>query len=63
MGIERQRELRRRRSRRKKVSIIERRAKTANASEKAVLIQKLRKLTPGADTIIERLGLSEHASR
>lgn len=59
MGIERQRELRRRRSRRKKIDKYERRAKSASPSEKSVLAQKIRKLTPGGEVIIERLGLSE----
>ncbi|MBM4001220.1 MAG: hypothetical protein FJ297_17080 [Planctomycetes bacterium] len=57
MAIERQRELRRRRSRRKKVAIYERKAAKANASEKTVLAQKIRALTPGAASIIGRLGL------
>lgn len=56
-GIERQRELRRRRKRRKKLDIIGRKVKTASVSDKQNIAQKLRRMTPGADAIIERLGL------
>ena len=63
MGTERQRELRRRRSRSKKIDKYGRRAKTASPSEKTVLAQKIRKLTPGGEQIIERLGLAERSSR
>jgi hypothetical protein len=59
VAIERHRELRRRRSRTRKINIFARRAKTANTSEKAVLAAKIRKLTPGAEEIIARLGLAE----
>jgi ribosomal protein L15E len=52
MGTERQRELRRRRSRSKKVAGLAAKAKKANKSEKAVIAQKLRQLTPGAEQII-----------
>jgi hypothetical protein len=59
VAIERMRELRRRRSRKRKLSILKRRAAKANASEKGVIATKLRKLTPGADVVIARLGLEE----
>lgn len=59
MGTERQREIRRRRSRQRKVQIIKRRAASASASERAVLSAKLRKLTPGAEELISNLGLEE----
>lgn len=59
VGIERVRELRRRRSRKKKMDTIKRRAKTATASEKSVLAGKLRSVTPGAQVVIETLGLEE----
>lgn len=52
MGTERQRELRRRRSRAKKVSLLGAKVKKANKSEKTVIAQKLRKLTPGAEQLI-----------
>lgn len=57
VGIERMREIRRRRSRKKKMSILKRRAAKANASERAVLASKIRRLTPGAEVVIANLGL------
>ena len=57
MAIERMREIRRRRSRRKKLAILKRKASKANTSEKTAIAAKLRKLTPGADVIIANLGL------
>jgi hypothetical protein len=59
VGIERHRELRRLRRRRKKVSIIKRRAKSASPSEKPVLAAKLRALTPGAEVLIQQLNLQD----
>ena len=56
-GSERRRELRRRRHRKKKVNQIKRRAEKASASEKEVLVTKLRNLTPGAEEIITALKL------
>ena len=59
MAIERMRELRRRRSRKKKLGILKRKASAANASEKAAIATKLRKLTSGSEVIIRNLGLEE----
>ena len=59
MGIERRRELRRRRSRRKKVDQLKRKAESANPSEKQSIANKLRGLTPGAEVLIDRMGLDE----
>jgi hypothetical protein len=59
MGIERQRELRRKRTRKKKLAIYARRAATASPSEKTILAIKIRSLTPGSEVIIERMGLGE----
>jgi hypothetical protein len=59
MGTERQRELRRRRTRSKKKAVYERRAAKASVSEKVVLANKIRRLTPGAEQIVARLGLGE----
>jgi hypothetical protein len=56
-GSERQRELKRRRHRKKKVQHWTKRAAKASASEKLQIAGKLRSLTPGADVIIERLEL------
>ncbi|MCA9165868.1 MAG: hypothetical protein KDA62_22930 [Planctomycetales bacterium] len=56
---ERQKEIRRRRHRRKKVSRIGRKAEAASPSEKTVLADKLRGLTPGAEVVIARMGLED----
>ncbi|MCO8122734.1 hypothetical protein NHH03_13385 [Stieleria sp. TO1_6] len=55
-GIERVREIKRLRTRRKKVAKLLARAK-AGTMEKAEVARKLRRMTPGADVIIEREGL------
>lgn len=57
MGIERMREIRRRRTRRKKMDILKRKSAKANASEKLVIANKIRRLTPGAEVVISNLGL------
>lgn len=54
---ERKKEIRRRRHRRKKLSLFSRKLQKSTVSEKAVIADKLRKLTPGAEEIIERLEL------
>ncbi len=56
---ERQRELRRRRHRKQKMTHLKRRAEKASVSEKAQLAEKIRRLTPGAPVIIESWGLIE----
>jgi hypothetical protein len=56
---ERQRELRRRRHRRKKLVILNRKLSKATVSEKTVIIDKIRDLTPGAEAIIARLELEK----
>jgi hypothetical protein len=56
---ERKKELKQRRHRRKKMESFSRRLKKANASEKAVLAGKIRRLTPGCEEIIARWGLEE----
>ena len=56
---ERMKELRRRRHRRAKMGRIKRKVESANTSEKAVMADKIRKLTPGGEEIIDRLGLEE----
>ena len=57
MGTERTRELRRRRHRRKQVTKLLARAAKGSAADKAIVVAKLRRLTPGASTIIETHGL------
>jgi hypothetical protein len=50
---ERRRELRRRRHRRKKINIFKRKLTSATVSEKAIIADKLRHLTPGGKVIVE----------
>lgn len=59
MSIERNRELRRRRHRRKKLSILSRKLEKATVSERAAIADKLRSLTPGAEVIIDRWELEK----
>ena len=56
---ERRKELKRRRHRKLKVQHLVRRAENASVSEKAIIAGKLRSLTPGAEQIVEKLGLEE----
>lgn len=56
-GSERQRELRRRRQRRKKLQILKRKLEKASSADKATIIEKIRNLTPGAGDIIRNWGL------
>jgi len=57
--LQRDRELRRRRHRKKKVQILKRKATKSNPSEKAIIAAKIRRLSPGAEVIIANLGLEE----
>ena len=56
---ERKKEIRRRRHRLKKLGIFTRKLKTATVSERAVIAEKLRGLTPGCDLLIERWELEK----
>ncbi len=56
-GSERRRELRRRRHRKKQVARLLKKAPSGDAAEKAVVASKLRKLTPGANVLIEAHGI------
>jgi hypothetical protein len=56
---ERKRELRRRRHRKKKVGILVRKLGKATVSERTVIADKLRSLTPGGESIIARLELEK----
>ncbi|MEM9412299.1 MAG: DUF6800 family protein [Planctomycetota bacterium] len=58
-GSERQRELRRRRHRKNKIPKLKQRAQKASASEKKEIAEKIRNLTPGAESIISDLGLEK----
>jgi len=55
-GIERVREIKRLRARRKKTANLLARAKKGTM-DKAEVVRKLKQLTPGADVIIKREGL------
>ncbi|HEX5103366.1 MAG TPA: DUF6800 family protein [Pirellulaceae bacterium] len=57
--IERHKEIRKRRHRKKKLKTFKRRLAKATISEKAHIATKLRRLTPGAEVIIANLGLEE----
>jgi hypothetical protein len=59
VSIERNRELRRRRHRAKKLANWSRKLKNGTVSEKAEIASKLRRLTPGCDVIINQWGLTE----
>jgi hypothetical protein len=56
---ERKKELRRRRHRKKKVGIFARKLASATVSEKAVIADKLRNLTPGGSAIIDKWELDK----
>jgi len=55
---ERKKEIKRRRHRRKKLVVFGRKLKKATTSEKQVIAEKLRNMTPGAETIIQNLKLT-----
>ena len=50
---ERTKEIKRRRHRRKKVAVFARKLRAATVSERAAIADKLRKLTPGGQVIID----------
>lgn len=56
--IERLRELRRRRKRRQSIQAFKRKLKKATASEKAVIAEKIWRMSPGAEQVLENLGLA-----
>jgi hypothetical protein len=56
---ERKKEIRRRRHRRQKLTHFKARLAKATVSEKAVIANKLRNLTPGADVVIRALQLED----
>jgi hypothetical protein len=56
---ERKKELRRRRHRKKKLGQLSHRLKKATVSEKTVIAEKVRKLTPGCEVILEDWGLKQ----
>jgi hypothetical protein len=56
---DRHQEIRRRRKRRQKLSLYKKRLKKATVSERGVIAEKIRKMTPGAEIIIAAWGLEE----
>ena len=56
---ERRKEIKRRRHRRKKMGQFAKRLKKATVSERAVISEKIRLLTPGGPEIIEKWGIEE----
>jgi hypothetical protein len=50
---ERKQELKRRRHRKKKLKVFARKMATATVSEKTVIAEKIRRLTPGCEVLIE----------
>jgi hypothetical protein len=56
---DRKQEIKRRRQRRAKIDRFKRKLKKATTSEKLVMAEKIRKMTPGAEIIIENLALEE----
>ncbi len=55
----RMKEIKRRRHRRQQVTKFQARIPKATASEKQVIAEKIRKLTPGCEDLIIRLGLED----
>lgn len=56
---DRAQEIKRRRHRRQKLAKYKARLKKATASEKAMIAEKLRQMTPGAEVIIANWGLEK----
>ena len=55
----RMKEIKRRRHRRQKLAKLETKLAKATISEKQVIADKLRKMTPGCDNLIVRMGLED----
>ena len=56
-GVERNREMKRRRKRKQQITRLKKRVATANTSDKQEIVRKLRRLTPGADAVIGAMGI------
>lgn len=59
MASEREKEIKRRRKRRKQITHLRARAEKATGSEKQVIADKLRNMTPGYKTLISSMGLGK----
>lgn len=55
---ERKKELKRRRHRRQKLARLEKRLVKATVSEKSVIVEKVRNLTPGSEDVLKNWNLS-----
>jgi len=55
----RMKEVKRRRHRRQKLAKLQTKLKKATTSEKLAMAEKLRRLTPGCETLIARMGLED----
>lgn len=58
---ERSRELKRRRQRKKKLAKLKEKVQKASPSEKAHIAEQIRRMTPGAEVIIQNWGLESQA--
>ena len=56
---ERKQELKRRRHRKKKLKVFERKLVKATVSEKTVIAEKIRRLTPGCEVLIQNWDLEK----
>ena len=56
---DRKQEIKRRRHRRKKLAVFARKLKKATVSERAVIAEKLRRMTPGCEVIVANWGLEK----
>jgi hypothetical protein len=56
---DRKQEIKRRRHRRQKLAKFQQKLKKATVSEKAMMAEKIRKMTPGAEVIIKSMKLEE----
>jgi len=56
---ERGKEIKRRRKRRQKLAIMARKLKKASASERSVIAYKIRRLSPGADVVLQNMQIEE----
>jgi hypothetical protein len=56
---ERKKEVKRRRHRRRKLARLSQKLKKATVSEKAVIAEKIRQLTPGGELILGNWGLTQ----
>ena len=59
----RMKEVKRRRHRRQKLAKFNMKLKKSNTSEKLAMAEKLRKMTPGCDVLIERMGLDDRKGK